>query len=502
MGMTKKEQQDKVGNLILRGEEIYKKEYQRPTPRFPFAFADGPMYRAWMGEINTLNERYFQDHPLYSDIKSMYEKRNKETHAFEYMVSHLNALYTDNDYWAEEKAEIQQQEGAVVKGMDKTGIFISHSSKNAEVAIMLRDFLVETGVPNECIFCSSIKGNDVKHRISVEVKTALAQSCVNIAILSEEYKNSPYCVNEAGIIWFFDETPAIVIGLPEITHTNMCGFINGDYIVRKLDLPTDISEIYDIIEDQVHPKRPGYTVFTAASQKLIDRYNAYIANRPTVSTQHENAKVSNTFNLSMLTTDDECVVLYYILSTKVRQVCKSDVIKWLTENEIYGINVDNAFDLLATLGAGKHENDTLVLDIEVFRSVTSDGDDLLLSLDECIREHQVFSKDTFLQMWQKNAFSDADKLFITYIIENRVSTFGARWKEAEEIESIKDWEGRHCLDNTLYDSYSACLNLFIDKNLVQASDWTSHGNPKEYMLQKSLKDYLLNGSFPYMDDLQ
>lgn len=289
MAMTKKEQQDKIADLIMRGEEIYKKEYQRPTPRFPFAFADGPMYRAWMGEINTLNERYFRNHPLYSDIKSMYEKRNKETHAFEYMVSHLNALYADKEYW-EEGTDVQQQEGAAVKEMDKTGIFISHSSKNADVAIMLRDFLIETGVPNEYIFCSSIKGNDVKHRISVEVKTALAQSCVNIAILSEEYKNSPYCVNEAGIIWFLDQTPAIVIGLPEITHKNMCGFINGDYIVRKLDLATDISEIYDIIEDQVHPKRPGYTVFTAASQKLIDRYNAYIASRPAASTQNEYSK--------------------------------------------------------------------------------------------------------------------------------------------------------------------------------------------------------------------
>lgn len=135
MAMTKKEQQDKVGNLILRGEEIYKKEYQRPTPGFPFAFADGPIYRTWMGEINTLNERYFQDHPLYSDIKSTYEKRNKDTHAFEYMVSHLEAIYNDSEYWKEE-IDSSMEKSTMVFHNNK--IFIVHGHDDAAKQEMAR----------------------------------------------------------------------------------------------------------------------------------------------------------------------------------------------------------------------------------------------------------------------------------------------------------------------------------------------------------------------------
>ena len=278
--MTKAEQYAAVADFLLRGEDIYKTEYQPATLGFPFSFASGPKYRKWMGEINTINERYFKDHPLYQDIKTAYEQRSNNPNAYSNMVSYLCALEADKEYWNDNPSQqglntASEKENSTMEPV----IFISHSSKNARIADILRDFLVNSGIPNDYFFCSSLPGNDVRHVIAKEVKAKLANSAINIAILSSEYYNSMYCVNEAGIIWFMDHTPAIVIGLPEITPTNMCGFLNGDNILRRLSNSNDIFQIYDLICDKLGIQQAKTTVVAAASQKLMDRYGAYISER-------------------------------------------------------------------------------------------------------------------------------------------------------------------------------------------------------------------------------
>ena len=156
-------------------------------------------------------------------------------------------------------------------------IFISHRSTDAEVADMLRDYLVATGIPNEYIFCSSLPGNDVAQNISREVKEKIANSTVNIAILSHAYYESAYCLNEAGIIWLQEpNVPAIVVGLPEITHTNMYGFLNSDNKLRRLNDANDISAIYDTVCTAVGAKQASFSVAMAACQKLSERYVKYI----------------------------------------------------------------------------------------------------------------------------------------------------------------------------------------------------------------------------------
>lgn len=42
-----------------------------------------------------------------------------------------------------------------------------------------------------------------------------------------------------------DDTLAIPIRLPEIDHTNMIGFLNADYKLRRLDNVDDIAYLYD-----------------------------------------------------------------------------------------------------------------------------------------------------------------------------------------------------------------------------------------------------------------
>ena len=114
--------------------------------------------------------------------------------------------------------------------------FISHRSTDKAIADMLLDFFSGTGIPRQTVFCSSLPGNDINEKISGEVKTALKKSVVNIAILSTDYYQSAYCLNEAGILWYQDDVPVIPIALPEINSSNMYGFLSNEYKLRRFCL--------------------------------------------------------------------------------------------------------------------------------------------------------------------------------------------------------------------------------------------------------------------------
>lgn len=162
-------------------------------------------------------------------------------------------------------------------------VFISHRSSNKAVADMLKDFLVTTGIPNNKIFCSSLPGNDIERQISSEVKKQLQVSAVNILILSKEYYESAYCLNEAGIVWFLeDEVSSIAIGLPEIDESNMWGFYNGENKIRRLNNENDVAAIYDIVRKRMNVPNEDFSVVTRERQKLSERYEQYLRERELV----------------------------------------------------------------------------------------------------------------------------------------------------------------------------------------------------------------------------
>ena len=85
------------------------------------------------------------------------------------------------------QVELEKVEPDAGKIPMRDSVFVSHRSTDKDVADMLKDFLVTSGIPNDKIFCSSLPGNDIKFRISSEVKKRLQNSIVNILILSKDY---------------------------------------------------------------------------------------------------------------------------------------------------------------------------------------------------------------------------------------------------------------------------------------------------------------------------
>ncbi len=313
-------------------------------------------------------------------------------------------------------------------------IFISHRTTDKDVADMLVDFFSATGVPRDEIFCSSLPGNDVKTKISKEVKEAINKSVVNIAILSNDYYQSAYCLNEAGILWYKEE-PVILIALPEIDINNMYGFLDNDYKLHRLDSETDISDIYDTVREplKVSPVVRTSTIISE-SHKLINRYKEFTQKREETISVNNN---SQNYFVSDMTTDDERIVLYYILQKNVCKVNKSEITDWLQENEIYGVNIDNAFELLSSFGDGKVENNTLKVDIDVFRSFSSNKDVITSELKKYVDNNIKLSVDRFNRLWEDGTMSNMEKLFIAYIVEEQVYISGATGEKVNKLKISK-----------------------------------------------------------------
>lgn len=92
---------EKIREFIRRGEEIGKVEYHPAEGGFAISYVSGPLYRAWMDEINIFNKRHLLDHPLYKSIDSTYFHRKNRPSAFDDMMGHLRALLSDSEYFGE-----------------------------------------------------------------------------------------------------------------------------------------------------------------------------------------------------------------------------------------------------------------------------------------------------------------------------------------------------------------------------------------------------------------
>ena len=373
-------------------------------------------------------------------------------------------------------------------------VFVSHRSTDKKIAEMLLEFLVALGFPRDEYFCSSLPGNDIKEKIPDEVKQAIDESVVNIVVLSKDYYDSAYCLNEAGVIWYRNKH-TVPIALPEIKSKDMIGFLDSDYKIRRLDSSDDIAYIYDSICNECGIDRANISVVVNELEKLNEKYLAYLESRKVSTASSRKGEYK-------FYTDDEKIIMYYIVTNQTRKVKKPDIINWLIQNEIKNVNIDNAFDLLSCVGKSKLFDDVLELDYDVFNRLISIEKEKIEKLKECVEAHTILSSEVFKDKWEKGEFDDEIKLFVSYIVDERISYFGDRWMAKAQEQSIKDWESKNSLDSTLSENYSKCLNLFYHSGFVYESEWTKEGNPRQFTLYNSLKSLMFKCPFVYMDELK
>ena len=88
----------KVNEFISRGIDIGNKESNTSQGPFDFSPVKGPMYDAWMGEINIFNERHLKNHPLHDSIHTTYFHRENRVSSYDDMMGHLRALAADDEF--------------------------------------------------------------------------------------------------------------------------------------------------------------------------------------------------------------------------------------------------------------------------------------------------------------------------------------------------------------------------------------------------------------------
>ena len=128
---------------------------------------------------------------------------------------------------------------------NKKEIFISHSEKNADFVQILFDYLISLGIEAETIFCTSNYRSGVQDIISDEVFDSLKGTEIDIIILSNEYKRSEYCLNEAGVIRSKRrKSKKFIIALPNILDRYVAGFINEDHYQCRMS-KNDFIEVFE-----------------------------------------------------------------------------------------------------------------------------------------------------------------------------------------------------------------------------------------------------------------
>lgn len=134
-------------------------------------------------------------------------------------------------------------------------IFISHRSTDKEYADALVQFLKNIGYSTDEIFYTSADSTGVNYYLGTEVKTALTESDIIIVILSKNYFKSIYCCNEMGYIWASNK-PTFIFGLVGINNNNdYFGFMNNDWVVRKLTDRNDIFKFYELIIKEIPTRK-------------------------------------------------------------------------------------------------------------------------------------------------------------------------------------------------------------------------------------------------------
>jgi len=382
-------------------------------------------------------------------------------------------------------------------------VFISHSTNDVAIVEKLVTMLEQIGVKQSQLFCSSIAGygipqgaGDLYDYIRNEMSN---DNLFVIMMLSPNYYSSPVCLNEMGAAWVKQSSYQSIL-LPGFRYSEIKGAVNprdmsfslADRENRNLAL----NEFKDRIIAHLGLADIGHSLWERFRDKFteeVDKLTQLPSEEKPATTEKKELQVE-------LSTDDERVVLWYILSKKVRKVKKADVLSWLQADEIYDINVDNAFDLLSTLGNCKVTEDALEFDVDLFRKLIEDG--CADAFQDCIISHRQLGSEGILRLWETDKLDDAGKLFLAYIVEERVTTFGNRWLAEHQIAHIKEWESKNLLDDTLSANYASCLNLFIHSKFVFENEWTRDGNPRQYKLCQSLEKMLLVDGFVHSAELE
>ncbi|MBR2877418.1 MAG: hypothetical protein IKC01_09780 [Clostridia bacterium] len=379
-------------------------------------------------------------------------------------------------------------------------IFIAYHTNEENIAILLSEYFQNMGIQKEFIYLCALPSNDGKVNNIEEINAMVKSSCVNIPILSMKFLESVFCTNLTGAMIFDEEALLLPVILPEINQSMIYGFMKDVYKLFKLDISSDVAYIYDVVQGSLNIAPPSLSVATNAMNTFINKYTVTV-NRITSKTSPTLISSNPAFEQLDITTDDEMIILYYILSNQVLEVSKKTIEQWLVDEELYDVDVENAFKLLATIGYARYHDGALKIDIITFRRWSKMTEELLPVLSTCVKNHRILSSDIFEDMWYNEELNPTLKMFTAYLIDENVTVLTNKSSNDQQLQDIKDWENKNGFPNAVSANYQKCLQVFNDNNLIYESEWSIHGTPRKYNLNNSFASHILSSDFRHRNEI-
>ena len=139
--------------------------------------------------------------------------------------------------------------------MSKKLVFISHAAADAPVAKIFVN-LIESGIgvlPKN-IFCISNKGQGIRPgaEFKLSIRENLDDATTVIALISENYYNSPFCMCELGGTWL-QAKDIIPILIPPIRFADMKAVLVGLQALR-IQIAEDLDELRDELSERLRFK--------------------------------------------------------------------------------------------------------------------------------------------------------------------------------------------------------------------------------------------------------
>lgn len=171
------------------------------------------------GVIHKFNGRNSDEHKYFNELKG----------ALTVIRKNIDKYYPNSDGMQ----SVQGDENS----MKKAKIFISHSSEDVKMVSRFVDLLADMGLTNEELFCSSVPDYGIP--LNEDIYDYLESLFRNydiyvIFMLSQNYYNSPACLNEMGAAWVLKSDYTSVL-LPGFSYQEIEGAVNPNKIGFKLD---------------------------------------------------------------------------------------------------------------------------------------------------------------------------------------------------------------------------------------------------------------------------
>lgn len=99
--------------------------------------------------------------------------------------------------------------------------------------------------------------------------------------------------------------------------------------------------------------------------------------------------------------------------------------------------------------------------------------------------------DKFTNEFSENKLKDEEIILLYYTSDTAKHKLGTGWQEAKEIANIRIWEEKNELKGILSSNYENTLRRLDMKKLIEVSELTGYGNPKEYKLIEELSNFIL-----------